>query len=135
MMLTPGSPAVPVSPAPSVVTLQPLDYSATLAKLMSLGWQMVSEGPSGAQLKQPKKMMLQTKLVIIIGALCGLFTFGLSLLLVAVAVVDYAIQKDPAHFLSRDNPQLPTSGKGKVSPVFVLFFVLIMAGIIASLVL
>lgn len=85
----------------------PLGYSDALAKALNRGWVMVSEGPSGAQLRKPKKMSSLDKVCLGLG-IPLLFLFGVGLILILVAVLDYAFfTKEKTAFISRDNPVLP----------------------------
>lgn len=81
-------------------------YSSILTQLTADGWVVVNESSSGAQLKLPKKMRTQTKWALGIGAVLVL-VYGLGLLVMAFALIDYAVQKDRTHFLSREAPTLP----------------------------
>lgn len=89
-------------------SLQFPSYPEILAKLVSEKWIVVSEGPSGAQMKRPRQMMTQTKVCLIIGGVCLLFYWPIALLLIAVAAFDYFVfTKERTHFLSREAPMLP----------------------------
>lgn len=85
-----------------------MNYSETLAKLLNNKWQMVSEGPSGAQLKLPKKMKTLDSICAIIGVVCLFFLWPLGLLLILIAILDFAFfTKEQTFFLSRDVPTMP----------------------------
>ena len=90
------------TPAPVV------NYDAVLQELVGKKWEMVSEGPSGAQLKGPKKMRMLDKGCLVLGAALLLFQPIVGAILVAVALVDFAfLTKQPTHFLSRESPARP----------------------------
>ncbi len=83
-------------------------YSEILASLTADKWEVVNEGPSGAQLKRPRQMMTQTKVCLIAGGVMLLFYWPVALLLIAVATFDYFVMtKERTHFLGRENPALP----------------------------
>lgn len=83
-------------------------YPEMLAKLTSDGWQLVSEGPSGAQLKKPKKMKTLDSLCAIAGVVLLFFLWPLGLLLILIAVLDLLFfTKEQSHYLSRDMPLMP----------------------------
>jgi preprotein translocase subunit SecF len=83
-------------------------YSETLAKLTADKWQVVNEGPSGAQLRQPKKMKTLDTIVLVLGVVCLFFAWPLGLLFIVLALLDLAFfTKERTHFLSRENPRLP----------------------------
>ncbi len=84
----------------------PASYSAALAALTAAGWQVVNESSSGAQLKFPNQMRTQTKWALGIGALLVIF-YGLGLLVMAFALIDYAMTKPRDHFLARELPVMP----------------------------
>lgn len=85
-----------------------MNYSETLARLTADKWQVVNEGPSGAQLKQPKKMKPLDTACAAIGVVCLFFAWPIGVLLIGVAVLDLVFfTKERTHFLSRDNPRLP----------------------------
>jgi hypothetical protein len=82
-------------------------YSEILAALTADKWQVVSEGPSGAQLKQPRVMLTQTKVAIVAGAVLVLFYWPVALLLLILGVIDYVMTKERSFFLSRERPDYP----------------------------
>jgi hypothetical protein len=85
-------------------------YSETLAKLTADGWQLVTDGPSGAQLKKPKKMRTLDSVCAVIGVVCLFFAWPLGLLLILIAILDFAFfTKERTHFLSRDLPMMPSA--------------------------
>ncbi len=89
-------------------TVQSRTYAETLATLTADKWEVVQEGPSGAQLKRPRQMMTQTKVCLIVGGVCLLFFWPLALILIAIATFDYFVMtKGRTHFLSRDLPTMP----------------------------
>lgn len=84
-----------------------LTYPTALAQLTSQGWTVVAEGDSGAQLKGPKKMRTADKVCLWLG-MVGLLLYGLGLVLILIAVIDYALLTKPrTHFLHRTDPRLP----------------------------
>jgi hypothetical protein len=89
------------APFPAAVT-----YDVALQGALKSGWIMVSEGPSGAQLKKPKKMRGLDKLCLLAGVAVGLFNVIVGGFLILIAVVDYAVlTKDRTQFLSRETPR------------------------------
>lgn len=86
----------------------PPSYQQILAKLTSEGWQVVTEGPSGAQLKWTRKMMTQTRIVLVLGGVCLLFYWPAAIFFIAVATFDYFVfTKERDHFLDRERPTIP----------------------------
>jgi hypothetical protein len=89
-------------------SLQFVTYPEVLAKLTADKWLVIQEGPSGAQLKRPRQMMTQTKVVLILGGVCLLLYWPLALLLIPVALLDYFVMtKERTFFLSRETPEMP----------------------------
>jgi hypothetical protein len=82
-----------------------ITYPSALSAALAAGWVMVSEGPSGAQLRKPKQMRGLDKLCLISGMVCFFFFWPVALVLILLAVLDYAfLTKERTAFLSRDNP-------------------------------
>jgi hypothetical protein len=82
-------------------------YAGALKKLTSEGWAVVSEGPSGAQLRGPKQMRALDKWGIGIGVPL-IVLWGVGLLLIAAGLIDYALLTPRReYFLSRENPKMP----------------------------
>ena len=81
-------------------------YAKLLGALVDAGWQVTSEGPSGAQLAKPKEMKLQTKVALVIGAVL-VMAWGLGLIIMFFALIDYWMTKPATHFLSTSAPSLP----------------------------
>jgi hypothetical protein len=75
-------------------------YTRELKAAVSDGWIMLSEGPSGAQMELPKTMRTQTKVGLVAGFLL-LFVYGVGVIVLIAAVIDYAIQKKNTRFISR----------------------------------
>jgi len=92
-----GTPSAPAPAGPS--------FESILAEMTASGWQMVSEGSSGAQLKKGKEMSTADKVCIGIGVPL-LLMWGVGLLLILIGVLDYAFfTKEQTHFLSRTAPE------------------------------
>lgn len=86
----------------------PQSYAETLAALTAQKWVVVNEGPSGAQLRLPKKMRRQTSVALAIGLLVLLLLHWIAgAAIMGIALIDFAIQKEKTHFLSREAPRLP----------------------------
>lgn len=75
-------------------------YTRELKAALAEGWIMISEGSSGAQLELPKKIKNQTKVALVVGFLL-VFLWGLGLLVIAAALIDYAMQKKQTKFIMR----------------------------------
>jgi len=70
-------------------------------ELTSQGWEVISNGQSGVQLRAPRKMKRLDQVLLILGTLTVIF-YGVGLILIAVAVVDYyAFTKRETKFLPR----------------------------------
>lgn len=82
-------------------TWEAWDYPTRLQALTQAGWQVVSEGPSGAQMKKAKVLRTADKWCIGIGVPL-VFFWGFGLLLIAVGMLDYwFFTKDETYFLAR----------------------------------
>jgi hypothetical protein len=84
-------------PAPPVV---PPKFDEQLRAYLRDGYEVVSDGPSGVQLRGPKKMRRQTKVAMILGAVLTL-AYGIGLVLLLFAMIDHAMAKPPTVFLPR----------------------------------
>jgi hypothetical protein len=83
-------------------------YDAVLQGALAKGWIVLSEGPSGAQLKRPKEMKALDKWCIGLGVPLILL-FGVGFILVAFGLIDYALfTKDKTFFVGRISPASPT---------------------------
>lgn len=82
------------------------DYSQILRELLTDGWTVQSEGPSGAQLVGHKRARLQTKVAIVVGAVL-LLAWGIGLIVLIFAFVDYSMTKPQTHFLDHSAPEMP----------------------------
>jgi hypothetical protein len=99
MILNPTATSAPSAPS---------TYPSILAALTRDKWQVVNEGSSGAQLKRPRTMMTQTKVVLTLGGVCLLFFWPIALLFIAVATFDYFVNtKERSYFLNRETPEVP----------------------------
>lgn len=63
-------------------------YRGHIQHYTNQGWEVVSEGPSGAQLREPKKMRSLDRAVLVVG-IPLVFLWGLGVLLIAIALIDY----------------------------------------------
>jgi len=85
-------------------------YQAQLQKHLNDGWQMIAEGPSGAQLRRPKQMKRANKQALVLGILLvfpGLFLIpGLALLgliFIGLVLLDHAFRtKEQSVFIPRE---------------------------------
>jgi len=75
-------------------------YKRELAEALSNKWIMLAEGPSGAQLELPKIMRIQTKVALIIGFLLT-FAWGIGIIIIIGALIDYAMQKKQTKFIAK----------------------------------
>ena len=62
------------------------------------GWQVINKDTSSVQLRRPKQW---SKLLLIVGVV-GLVAFGAGLILLVLAAVDYALQKEAVIFVTAD---------------------------------
>lgn len=113
------------------------DYSQILRELLTDGWTVQSEGPSGAQLVGHKRARLQTKVAIVVGAVL-LLAWGIGLIVLIFAFVDYAMTKPRAYFLDRSSPEMPGAAiSPPMSPIvkgaLILLVGLIVLGTVASM--
>lgn len=73
-----------------------------LDELISAGWHIIADGPSGVQLAAPKKMRGLDQACAVIGVICLFFSWPLGLFLFVLAGFDYAFFTKPAtKFLPR----------------------------------
>ncbi len=72
----------------------------TVPVLVRSGWKIVSDGPSGVQLEGPKKMKMQTAVALVLGVFL-IFVYGIGLIVVAFALIDYAMTKPQTKFIPR----------------------------------
>ena len=72
----------------------------TKEDLMAAGWKITSDGPSGTQLEEPKRMNKREGLSILLGVMLIPF-FGIGLLVIGAAVVDHFMRKPSVRFFSR----------------------------------
>ena len=79
-----------------------------IAALVSQRWEVISDGPTGVQLRAPKKLRKLDWLCLALGLVClglGFRTaifYGLGLILVGIALLDYAVlTKAETKFLPR----------------------------------
>lgn len=86
-------------------------YDTILRRLIADKWEVVSEGPSGDQLRGVKKMTSTGKGAMLVGTVL-VFAYGIGIIVIAFALIDHAMQKAPTHFLQRSNPVFP-AGMGR----------------------
>jgi len=79
-------PPVPFNPDASEEAAE--EMRQQIAKLVSQGWAVVSDGPTGVQLRAPKKMKKLDLLCIVLG-LPMVFFYGLGLILIGLGLLDY----------------------------------------------
>lgn len=84
--------------APPPVLVQ--TFESKLKDYLQRGYKVLSDGPSGIQLEGPKVMRTQTKVAMLIGAVLVL-AYGIGLIVILFALIDHAMAKPPAVFLSR----------------------------------
>jgi len=72
----------------------------TKEDLMSAGWKITSDGPSGTQLEEPKRMNKREGFSILVGVILIPF-FGIGLLVIGAAVIDHMMRKPSVRFFSR----------------------------------
>ena len=79
-------------------------YKKLLSFAISEGWTVSSEGPSGAQLKKPRKMATSTKVVLYLGIIL-LLAWGVGLILIIISLIDYYVRtKEQTYYLDRSRP-------------------------------
>jgi len=118
-------------PASAGVRATSLSYAEALAKLTADKWELVAEGPSGAQLKKPKKI---SSGAFIFGVILLFFYWPAGVLIIVAAAVEQAFfTKQPAHFLNRELPTMPSgSGPGsKAAKLILVLAILILGAVIA----
>ncbi len=87
-----------------------------ISKMSADGWQIVSQTPTSTQIKKGKSW---NKAAIILGLLL-LFLWGSGLLILLLAVIDYAMKKEQTLFVTADQlragsepqPKADNSSKG-----------------------
>jgi len=77
------------------------NFDSELRSFVDKGWEIVSDGPSGVQLKAPKAMTGMDKACCVFGFLTLIF-WGIGLIFILIAVLDYAFfSKQETKFLPR----------------------------------
>ena len=71
-----------------------------MKELLEQGWRVTSDGPQGTQLEAPKKMKGREIFSISCGILLLPF-FGLGLLIIAAALIDYHRRRPETKFIFR----------------------------------
>jgi hypothetical protein len=82
----------------------------TLRVFLADGWTIQSDGPTGVQLVGKKKPAMSTRIVLILGMVL-LLAYGFGLILIILALADYARTPKPTIFLSRSNNQRRSRGE------------------------
>jgi hypothetical protein len=77
-----------------------LDFDGELRGYIENGWEIMSDGPSGVQLRAPKTMKGLDKACLVFGILTVIF-WGIGLFFIFIAVLDYAF------FTERDSVFIP----------------------------
>jgi hypothetical protein len=62
----------------------------SVADYVKQGWLIIADGPTGTQLKSPKKMKTLDKIVMIAGVACLFVNFILAGVFILMAIIDYA---------------------------------------------
>ena len=76
-------------------------FQQQIAELVARRWEVISDGPTGAQLRAPKKMKVIDLICLIIGLPTNVF-YGLGLILIGLGLIDYLIfTKAETKFLPR----------------------------------
>ena len=65
-----------------------MEMQQQIAKLISQRWEVISDGPTGVQLRAPRKMKKLDLLCIVLG-LPMVFFYGLGLILIGLGLLDY----------------------------------------------
>jgi len=123
---------------PPVPTSDP-QYKEILQGLTSTGWVVVSEGPSGVQVRRPRVMRASTKFFFVIG-IVGLLAYGLGIIMIILALMDYyVLTKEETYFLNRESPTPPVVKEQGFSAftkiligVFLLFLLLGILAMVAT---
>jgi hypothetical protein len=77
-------------------------FESKLQARLNAGWEVISDGPTGVQLRAQRKMKLLDKLCLIFGAVMLVFVWPLGLLCILVAIIDYyVLTKQQTEFLKR----------------------------------
>lgn len=76
-------------------------FQRQIAELVRTNWEVISDGPTGVQLRAPKKIKVIDLICLIIG-LPMIVYYGLGLILVGLGLVDhYVFTKQETKFLAR----------------------------------
>lgn len=75
-------------------------FDEQLNDYLAKGYKVISDGPTGIQLEGPKKMTGLVQGALIIGGLLT-FVYGIGLIVIAFALIDYAMTRKPSVFLKR----------------------------------
>jgi len=72
----------------------------TKGELIAEGWKITSDGPSGTQLEEPKRMNKREGFALIVGIFL-IPAYGIGLLVILAAFVDHVTRKPNSRFFSR----------------------------------
>lgn len=76
-------------------------FQQQIADLVALNWEVISDGPTGVQLRAPKKIKVIDLLCFIVGLPMIIF-YGLGLILIGLGLIDYyVLTKAETKFLPR----------------------------------
>lgn len=97
-----------------------------IAKRTRQGWQVISQTGFSVQLRKPKQW---STVLLVLGGVFLIF-FGAGLLFWALAVIDYAIKKEQAIFVTADELRQGKESKPKSNMKGLLIFVGVLFGLI-----
>jgi hypothetical protein len=72
----------------------------TKEDLIAQGWKITSDGPSGTQLEEPKRMNKREGFAVVAG-IALLPAYGFGLIIILAAFVDHVTRKPNVRFFSR----------------------------------
>lgn len=73
----------------------PVKFEVAIQALTQKGWRVVSDGPTGVQMEAPKEMDIKDRVIAALGAVMILLFWPLGVLLITVALLDYAVFTKP----------------------------------------
>ncbi len=85
-----------------------MTYRQRLEYLIAQGWEMKSEGPSGAQLVGEKKMRTLDRICLWLGILTVVF-YGVGLIFIIIAMIDYAFFTERAKYFLPNRDAAPAA--------------------------
>lgn len=76
-----------------ILNCEPTSFNGRLSHALETGWIVISDGPSGAQLKIPKRMSRGQRQGIVAGVVL-LILFGIGLIFILISILNFTYFTD-----------------------------------------